>query len=65
MSEKEFIESQKECASMLGMNLSEYEEYCKNIKIPAKTLNEDSKNKRKYDNDILNFLGLTPKDLKK
>jgi len=65
MSEKEFIESQKECANMLGMTLSEYEEYCKNVKIPEKTLDEDLKNKRKYNNNILNFLGLTPEDLKK
>ena len=32
MSEKQFIESQKDCANMLGMSLSEYEEYCKKNK---------------------------------
>ena len=33
LSEKQFLESQKDCASMLGMSLSEYEEYCKKIKV--------------------------------
>lgn len=36
MNEKQFIESQKDCASMLGMFLSEYQDYCKNIKITPK-----------------------------
>jgi len=58
MSEKQFIESQKECASMLGMSLSEYQEYCKNLKVPKLQKNA------KYDNNILKSLGLTPKDLK-
>lgn len=64
MSEKQFIESQKECASMLGMSLSEYEEYCKNLKVPKQTINEEKNEQIEYDNSILNFLGLTPKDLK-
>lgn len=64
MSEKQFIESQKECAKMLGMSLSEYENYCKNLKVPKQTLSETKDEKKEYDNDILNFLGLTPKDLK-
>ncbi len=46
MSEKEFIESQKECASMLGMSLDEYQEYCKNTKVNA----IEKQSKRKYDN---------------
>ena len=33
MTEKEFIESQKECADMLGMSLEEYQDYCKNVKV--------------------------------
>lgn len=61
MSEKQFIESQKECANMLGMSLSEYEEYCEDLKVPKKIMNNE---KTKYDNSILNVLGLTPKDLK-
>ena len=61
MSEKQFIESQKDCASMLGMTLSEYEEYCKKIKVPKQNLTEE---KIEYDNSVLEFLGLTPEDLK-
>lgn len=61
MSEKQFIESQKECANMLGMSLSEYEEYCKKIKVPNQNINEE---KGEYDNSILEFLGLKPEDLK-
>ena len=34
MTEEQFIESQKECADMLGMSLSEYQNYCKKIKAP-------------------------------
>lgn len=64
MSEKQFIESQKECASMLGMSLSEYEEYCKNLKVPKQAISDEKNEKTEYDNSILNFLGLTPKDLK-
>lgn len=60
MSEQEFIKSQKDCASMLGMSLNEYEEYCKNSKVNA----IEKQSKRKYDNSILPFLGLTEQDLK-
>lgn len=60
MNEKQFIESQKECAAMLGMSLSEYEKYCNNSKITPK----DNKNIPKYDNSILKKLGLSIKDLK-
>ena len=63
MTEKQFIESQKECASMIGMSLGEYQKYCENLKIPKQVLNEDIE-EIEYDNDILNFLGLTPEDLK-
>lgn len=58
MSKKQFIESQKECADMLGMSLVEYQEYCKNVKIP------ETKTKVKHNNSILEKLGLTTKDLK-
>ena len=61
ISKKQFIESQKDCANMLGMSLSEYEEYCKKIKVPKQNIDEE---KNEYDNSILEFLGLTPKDLK-
>lgn len=64
MSEKEFIESQKECARMLGMSLEEYVDYCKNLKVPKQALSETNDEKKEYDNSILDFLGLTPKDLK-
>ena len=58
MSRKQFIESQKDCADMLGMSLVEYQEYCKNVKVP------EIKTIKKYDNSILSKLGLTSKDLK-
>ena len=64
MSKKQFIKSQKECASMLGMSLSEYQKYCKDLKVPKQLLNEEKNEKIKHDNSILKFLGLTPKDLK-
>ena len=54
MSEQEFIESQKECATMLGMSLSEYEKYCKNLKVPKQeNVSEDEEigNTDKYLND--------------
>lgn len=60
MSEKEFIKSQKECAAMLGMTLDEYLEDCINTKISKPT----TKKNKKYDNSILESLGLTPNDLK-
>lgn len=64
MSEKQFIESQKECAKMLGMSLSEYENYCKDLKVSKQTLNEELDEKTEYDNSVLTTLGLTPVDLK-
>ena len=41
-----------------------YEEYCKNLKVPKQAIGEEKNEKIEYDNSILNFLGLTPKDLK-
>ena len=60
-SEKEFINEEKDCAKMLGMSLEEYRQYISNTKISAKITNKC----RKYDNKILDKLGLTSKDLKK
>lgn len=64
MVEKQFIVSQNEYASMLGMSLSEYENYCKSLKVPKQKIREDREEKMEYDNGILNFLGLAPEDLK-
>ena len=40
MTKEEFLESQKECAEMLGMTLDDYEIYCKNIKVPIEKESE-------------------------
>jgi len=63
MSEKQFIESQKECASMLGMSLSEYEEYCKNLKVPTESTIVETDNNDKT-MDLLNYLGIDKSMLK-
>ena len=65
MSEKQFIESQKECASMLGMSLSEYEEYCKNIKVPTESTIAENKDNDDKTADLLNYLGIDESILKK
>lgn len=62
MNKKEFIESQKECAKMLGMSLSEYEVYCKNLKVPKDNIEKIKKGKKFY--DFLKSFGLEEKDLK-
>ena len=50
MSEREFLESQEECAAMLGMSLSEYQDYCKNLKVPSDDIVEENSNsKHSYD----------------
>lgn len=64
MSEKQFIESQKECANMLGMSLSEYEEYCRNLKVPTESVIVDSDNDDKTI-DLLDHLGIDKSLLKK
>ena len=63
MTEKKFIESQKECAKMLGMSLSEYKNYCKNLKVPV---HEEISNKDKKSNtdSILEFFGIDKSMLK-
>jgi len=57
MSEKQFIESQKECADMLGMSLSEYQNYCENLKAPIAKENTNINSNDKT-NEILEFLGM-------
>ena len=60
MTEKQYIKSQKDCADMLGMSLSEYEKFCE-----EKSTCYKFNNNREYDNEILKVLGLTPDDLLK
>lgn len=62
MSEKEFIESQKECAAMLGMSLSEYQEYCKKVKVPK---NDNEICECDNTTQILELLGIDSGMLKK
>lgn len=59
MNKKEFIESEKDCASLMGISLSEYEEELKIIKRPKFKKIFSKKN------NILKQLGITSKDLKK
>lgn len=54
MDEKQFFESQKECAEMLGMSLKEYQEYCKNLKLSDDSLDSSENNTNK----MLDFLGI-------
>ena len=58
MNEKEFLKSQKECASMLGMSLKEYNEYLKKIKV-----NNDVK-KDTSDNTFFKFINIKESQLK-
>ena len=60
MNKKQFIESEKDCASMMGLSLKEYHKNIHNIKIPT-----TKKKTKRYDNSILERLGLTTRDLKK
>lgn len=61
MTEKEFIESQKECAAMLGMSLSEYEKYCKNLKVSNE---KEEISKEGNTDEFLDFLGIGKEILK-
>ena len=63
MTEEQFIESQKECADMLGMSLSEYQEYCKNLKVPDDTKEIVKKNDGNT-NKFLKFIGVSKTKLK-
>ena len=62
MNEKKFIESQNDCAKLLGQSFSEYNESLKKIKCSNF---EKSPSKEKKVKNILTQLGLTEKDLKK
>ena len=62
MNKKEYIESQNDCAKLLGLSVAEYNKSLKKIKCSTfkKSSSEEKKVKK-----ILNQLGLTEKDLKK
>ena len=61
LNEKEFIESQKECAKMLGMSLNEYKKYCKNVKVHNReSLSKEEGNTYKF----LECLGIDKSILK-
>lgn len=62
LNKRQFIEEEKDCASMLGLTLQEYRESLKNIKVSKSA--RKVKN-RKYNSDILYKLGLTENDLKR
>ncbi len=59
MNKKQLIESQKECADMLGMTLDEYEKYLKDVK--SKKI---IKSHGKQSNQFLDYLKIDEKDLK-
>ena len=63
MNEKQFNKSQKECAEMLGMSLSEYQEYCKNLKLSNDT-DDLLETQKSNTNEILDFLGIDKSALK-
>lgn len=58
MNEKEFLKSQKECASMMGMSLKEYNEYLKKIKVNNNVKKDTS------DNTFLKFINIKESQLK-
>ena len=62
MNKKEYMESQNDCAKLLGLSLAEYNKSLKKIKCSTfrKSSSEEKRVKK-----ILNQLGLTKKDLKK
>lgn len=62
MNEKKYIESQNDCARLLGQSFSEYNKSLKEIK---RSNFEKSYSKEKKVKNILNQLGITEKDLKK
>lgn len=62
LDKKQFIEEEKDCASMLGLTLKEYRKRLKNIKV--NNFNKRNETNKKYDNSILKSLGLSEKDLK-
>ena len=62
LSEKQFIEEEKDCAAMLGLTLEEYRKEIKETKVNKLSCNVSN---RVYDNSILSKLGLSEKDLKR
>ena len=60
MNKKEYIKSQKECASMLGITYNEYKNDLKHIKC-----SKFNTSKKREKNELLDKLGLKEKDLKK
>ena len=62
MNNKKFIESQNDCAKLLGQSISEYNKSLKKIK--RSKFEKSSSNEKKV-KQILNQLGITEKDLKK
>ena len=63
MTSKEFIESQKECARMLGMSLGEYQEYCTNLKVPYDIKSKNDNNN--YFSDLMKYFNIDKFMLKK
>lgn len=57
MDKKQLVESQKECASMLGMTLNEYKKYLKKVKV-------NEKSQQTHENDFLKTFGIKKSDLK-
>lgn len=64
MTEKQFIESQKECAAMLGMSLSEYQDYCKNLKVPTTNSKKITQDEQGNTEEMLDYLGISKSMLK-
>lgn len=64
MSEKQFLESQKECASMLGMSLDEYLDYCKNVKVTPRNDIENVQKEQGNTDNILKYLSISKDMLK-
>jgi len=62
MSKQEFIKSQKECASMLGMSLEEYQNYCDRVKVSNRK--NVSQNSEGNTSNMLKFLGIAESMLK-
>ena len=62
LNRRQFIEEEKDCASMLGLTLEEYRKSLKNIKVH--NYNKKNNTNKKYNNSILKSLGLSEKDLK-
>ena len=62
MNKEKYIESQNDCAKLLGQSFSEYNKSLKKIKCSNF---EKSASKEKKAKNILSQLGLTEKDLKK